>query len=533
MKKRCLAFLLTLCLLCSCFLTLFCCGNISETPPPEKPDPAETEDTSEKPDNGTVEDPEEPETVFSVSATAFSASAGVGWNLGNTLDCYLSKEPDARGENLDLETAWHNPKTTRGILKYVSDSGFDVIRIPVSWYYHTYEDEAGHLRIYENWIERVRRVVQDALDLGFFVILNSHHDMPMFFAGVSDEEFACVLRDVTDIWGQIAEAFSDFDGHLIFEAFNEIDNLEHSWRFGERAARQMNEMNQTFVDTVRATGGNNGDRLLMVPTLIDGTSEETLAAFVLPTDTAHDRLLIQVHSYSQLYAQDIEPLFTSLEQFSERQGAPVVIGEFGTKAKDFAPAAYRTVHAANYVARAAAHGILCIWWDNGYSDEYGIIARKSLTDSDTSLIQALTEPQAFASDLLTVYTSIDSFVYQKLNNETGALESPTWGVIVLSDGKNMVSVPNGATTLTLSVTVAGDAQQCKIHQIYFFDENGTVIADAKTNDNYGFFTKGITVPSGARYVRVSIYNSYESVSLAAFTAFLADGDLKLTLCWAT
>ena len=55
-----------------------------------------------------------------------------GWNLGNSLDSY--------GQKADFpyttsnETYWGNPKTTKALIDAVAAAGFNIIRIPVSWF---------------------------------------------------------------------------------------------------------------------------------------------------------------------------------------------------------------------------------------------------------------------------------------------------------------------------------------------------------------------------------------------------------------
>lgn len=55
----------------------------------------------------------------------------IGWNLGNTLDCY-----DITWEVDDFETAWGNPKTTKKMIDTVKAAGFNAVRIPVTWNEH-------------------------------------------------------------------------------------------------------------------------------------------------------------------------------------------------------------------------------------------------------------------------------------------------------------------------------------------------------------------------------------------------------------
>ena len=83
-----------------------------------------------------------------------------------------------------------------------------------------------------------------------YVLLNSHHDDKVIHAGVTDAaDYESVKKVSRSFWTQIANRFKNYDEHLMFEAYNEVDNLQDSWVFGELAAEQINEMNQIFVET--------------------------------------------------------------------------------------------------------------------------------------------------------------------------------------------------------------------------------------------------------------------------------------------
>ena len=325
----------------------------------------------------------------SLSASSFVAQMKIGWNLGNSLDAHYGKPTG--NANLSQETIWGNPKVNQTLIDYVAAQGFDVIRIPVSWYYHSSRDENGVLHINQDWLARVKEVVDYAYKDNFYVILDSHHDHSIIYAGVSEDKMSQVYADAQSMWTDIATYFASYDDHLIMESYNEIDNLAKGWSFGSQAAQQMNKLNQIFVNVVRATGGQNANRILMIPTLLDGNTIDFQTAFTLPTDTVSDRLIVTVHSYNQSYDEENEYLFQSLEQFSTAIGAPVIIGEFGTTNR-YKPAEYRTLQAANFVTRAGNHGIKCIWWDNG--SDYAIFNRKNLSASDFEMINALIAPKS-------------------------------------------------------------------------------------------------------------------------------------------
>ena len=69
--------------------------------------------------------------------------------------------------------------------------------------------------------------------------------------------------------------------------------------------------------------------------------------------------------------------------------APIIIGEFGTKASEYDDD-FRVNHAGGYVAIAAKYGIKTIWWDNGYLNDYGIIDRNNFSNSKINIIKSLT-----------------------------------------------------------------------------------------------------------------------------------------------
>jgi len=111
---------------------------------------------------------------------------------------------------------------------------------------------------------------------------------------------------------------------------------------------------------------------------------------VLPEDTAFQKLIVSVNCYSKKYGEDIEAELEEIDDFSAKVNAPVIIGEFGTRIVDFT-LEHRQKLAANYVARAAGHGIKCFWWDDNKSKAYRIINRQELLEFDFRMICALIE----------------------------------------------------------------------------------------------------------------------------------------------
>src|SRR5579872_4510013 len=54
---------------------------------------------------------------------------GLGWNLGNTMEC--AGDWIKGGTVHNYETAWGNPETTREMIDAIKKAGFKSVRIPV------------------------------------------------------------------------------------------------------------------------------------------------------------------------------------------------------------------------------------------------------------------------------------------------------------------------------------------------------------------------------------------------------------------
>ncbi len=147
-------------------------------------------------------------------AISFVNGMGAGWNLGNAMDAanctWLSNE-------MDYETAWCGAMTTRELIKAVADKGFSTIRIPVSWHNHV----DSNFNISEQWMARVKEIVDWSVDAGLYVILNSHHDIEKGYYYPTEAEYKTSEKFVKKIWEQISDEFKDYSDKLVFETSNE------------------------------------------------------------------------------------------------------------------------------------------------------------------------------------------------------------------------------------------------------------------------------------------------------------------------
>ncbi|MCR5503026.1 MAG: glycoside hydrolase family 5 protein [Lachnospiraceae bacterium] len=350
--------------------------------------------------------------VPDTEALRFANGLGVGWNLGNTFDAYRDSN---FGDEMLLETHWQSDMTTKEFIHSVREKGFSSIRIPVSWHDHLSED----LEISEAWISRVDEVVGWAVDEGLYVIINIHHDNHpeangYFPDSVHREQST---RYVKRIWEQVADRFNKYDEHVIFESLNEprLVGNKDEWYLnpGSKEVRDsvecINELNQLFVDTVRATGGNNAERYLMVPGYCASPDGVLSVFFKMPEDPAKDRLMLSVHAYTPYdfalqspgikdfdpekkeSTGEIDTFLGKLYMKYVMNGIPVVVGEFGAQNKNNLQA--RVDYAAYYVRAARARGMAVIWWDNNNfnseGEKFGILSRKSPDNSVNEIVAAL------------------------------------------------------------------------------------------------------------------------------------------------
>ena len=221
-----------------------------------------------------------------------------GWNLGNTFEATTSWTGGALWNNkggLGAETGWQDTKTSQAVIDFVKSLGFKSIRIPCAWAYGHISD-ASNYTIDAAWMARVKEVVDYCINDGLYVVLNDHWDGGWLEEKMKDSNAANIAKNkgiLKLLWTQIANAFKDYDEHLLFAGLNEpgADN--------QASTNNLIQYNQTFVDAVRATGGNNAKRVLVVQgpsTNIDHTCNFMNGK--MPNDIVPGKLAIEVHYYN-------------------------------------------------------------------------------------------------------------------------------------------------------------------------------------------------------------------------------------------
>lgn len=320
--------------------------------------------------------------------TAFEAVANmrVGWNLGNTLDATSTDTTNmwikmwTEGKIVNYETAWGQPVTKPELFRLFREAGFNAIRVPVTWFEHLdcdymkskpsspiwspYKQPIKSAAIDPAWMKRVHEIVDYVVNEGMYCIINVHHDTGAHNAAwvVAETAHYYRVKDMyEELWRQIAEEFKDYGHLLLFESYNEMLDSYGSWSIpstnspgGYSVAKAndsfqaINMYAQSFVNAVRATGGNNLYRNLIVntygaspgggATAEDKRLNDAVTKFVLPTDVDdnHNHLIVEVHFYQQTYKdlvnckQSVVSVMDYVKTRFIARGTPVIIGEWGS-----------------------------------------------------------------------------------------------------------------------------------------------------------------------------------------------------------
>lgn len=342
MKMKKITSILTALALCTGIIATGCNGkdDSKNTTPVNKGDVSTN-------DNGSVDK--------DLTALELVKLMGNGTNLGNTLEAYTHTYGNDDVWPEMTETAWGQPETTKRMIDGMKESGFDTLRIPIAWTNAMSYYEDGNYEIADVYMDRVETVVNYALDNDMYVIINDHWDGGWWgmFGSESQETRDKAMEMYISMWEQIADRFQNYSDKLIFEGANEElgdrlndkDICKDSGTLSQNECYEMtNLINQTFVDTIRKSGGNNENRFLLIAGYNTDITMTCDDRFKIPTDSAKDKLLVSVHYYtpwdycgaeqggrdtwgSVKDYEEMNTLLAKLDKFNE-QGVGVVIGEY-------------------------------------------------------------------------------------------------------------------------------------------------------------------------------------------------------------
>lgn len=327
--------------------------------------------------------------------TAFQlvSDMGAGWNLGNSLETDTGDE-----------TSWGNPVTTKAMIDAVAAKGFKTLRIPVRWDMH-YTDTSNYT-IDTNYLKRVEEVVNYGLANDMYVIINIHHNDIQTMVSTDSSVQTRVCNEIKAVWTQVGNYFKNYGDKLIFETINE-PRYGEDWTGNSSYYACVNTYNEAGRAAIRATGGNNASRLIMMPTYCASADAPKVEGW---KKLASDNMVaVSIHAYlpfdfafegtghSDWRDSDhtsLSGVFTTLHSAFLSKGIPVVIGEFGACNKN--NTSDRATYAKSYASIArqfAEENIPCIWWDNNAfgtgAEQFGLFNRSSLTFTYDSVASAL------------------------------------------------------------------------------------------------------------------------------------------------
>lgn len=350
-------------------------------------------------------------------ASAATVSMGMGINIGGLNSVTPTEEsiearcvpgtwnPDThrgthrmeRNDPITYETNANYDPITKATMDSLRAAGFSSVRLPVTWFNHVGAPLSNPGYIDQVWLKHVGDVIDLALNAGMYAVINMHHDAGTYdFCWLKADwsNYETISATFKNYWTQIATYFRHYDYRLLFEGYNEIVDEGKHWHSPASANgfKAANALNQDFVDAVRATGGLNATRNLIVSTYTTSEEEIALKNFVMPLDQAPGHLMVQIHSYRpnefvtartvgvegsrlEFYESDkadINDMFNRVQTHILAKGWPCVMGEYGAFHK-IDPATGlrneegRAEHAYYYTMKALQKGIVPMYWYNPMS----------------------------------------------------------------------------------------------------------------------------------------------------------------------
>ncbi len=455
------------------------------------------------------------------TATAQASDMTIGWNIGNSMEV-----PDG-------ETAWGNPLVSQTLIDAVKAAGFNTVRIPCAW--SNWADATTYV-IQTSRLARIKEVVDYCMNNDMYVIINIHWDGGWLEEHPTYDYQTANNAKQKAFWTQIANYFKSYDEHLLFAGTNEV-HADYGTPTTEHIAVQQS-YNQTFVDAVRATGGNNTNRNLIVQ-FYNTNMWHGVNYFTAPTDAVEDHLFVEAHYYDPYdftlnttnssacilwgspYASGdvcswgqesyVEDIFAQVKTKFVDQGYPVILGEYGVVKRTSLTGTDYTQHIASrlyyleYITDAAVRsGMIPIYWDNGYNGDMGFALFNRTTGAvvDQDALDALMEGAGIGNPnaTYTLSTSVSGSGTISLSPSGGTYSGGTSVTVTATAGSGYsflgwsgdLSGSTNPTTITMSgnksitaIFVAqGTGGSGTILREYWTNISGTIISSLTSNSNY-------------------------------------------------
>ncbi len=541
-------------------------GNVSNT----------TSDSGENVNKSTLTE----EQMQSMNALELSVFMGNGINLGNTMEAYNHNAYLGGGDPTLSENVWGQPTTTRQMIDDMKNMGFDTLRIPVAWT-NGMNYESGDYTIDKRLLDRVAEIVNYALDADMFVIINDHWDGSWWGMFGNKDMSDKAMEMYKSMWKQIGEYFADYSYKLIFESANEElgDRLNDSDVTGSKGTlsktqcyEKTNEINTEFVKQIRALGGKNADRFLLIAGYNTDITHTISDRYIMPEDTAKGKLFVSVHYYtpwdycgtdaiekwgSPNDYEEQNSLLESMTKFTDK-GYGVIIGEYAVMHSSGKLKPESDKFYTNFLDNCDLYNYCPVLWDcsNLYKR-----ALNQITDETVGKLfsdrRHANEPEDYEQVKSAAKTAIEAAAQKAIDDANASVSVPAsddyavaWIMFQSSDWKIAYSVGDtydptnktaglkdknakidgeGTYTIGLDFTECGGAKGTAFSAIGISHgeemfPNYCITIDEIKIDGKKFETTGknYTSSDDGKCTRSNLYNQW--VSTAPAEARTADGD---------
>jgi len=174
------------------------------------------------------------------------------------------------------------------MIKKIKKYGFKTIRFPVTWMH--FIDDYGNIKF--NWMNLIKEVVDLIINENLYCILNVYNDGNYgnwLSWGIEAKD------KYINLWTQIANEFKDYNDYLILESMDEA--FFYNYETFNFDYDLLLNFNQAFIDTIRNSGVNNIERLLIVAGAYEELDMTCSSDYKIPVDPSN-KLAVSIHYFN-------------------------------------------------------------------------------------------------------------------------------------------------------------------------------------------------------------------------------------------
>lgn len=447
----------------------------------------------------------------SVTAAQWTEDITVGWVLADSFGNGNEANRNYTGAipSSFYETYFGNPLVTKELIDAVHASGFNAVRIMISWGYNLESDGT----IAPQWLARIAEVVQHALDNDMKVIITAC-DPNCFYSSTTD--LSIVQQNIQLIWGQVAEYFKDYDYRVAFEDFNEVLNQKSrdNWEVTSAGVNVFNQMTQTWVNTIRQSGGKNLNRVLICNTWACNPNGIAVSEFQVPSDLVANKIAIEVHSYNGIMNELISQQLDLLNFKFIQNGYPVIYGEYAALADGSVSEEVMALQVSNFIASANRYGIKVFYYDSGLKTSYALFDRNTYQCFYPQVLFGLFKPQLIP--------------LSGLGSKVGATE------IVATSDLNTLS-DNGVKSQKINVNAnkkyiiqfEWEKTNLRLKGIKGYNSQGKLVDDIFLGDNTKLRIYEYVPGTSTEYFEIEVYNPWSNYN---FEYYVNTFNANVILC---